>query len=60
MFDAKPLQVGFVLLQSLGFIAFHNSIVANPGCSFHAFRVAALPSEAEQQHQSRGAEFDHT
>jgi hypothetical protein len=29
MFDAKPLQTGFVLLQSAyGFIAFHSGIIA--------------------------------
>jgi hypothetical protein len=39
MFDAKPLQIGFVLLQSPhGFIAFHNNMIANPGGRFHVFR----------------------
>jgi hypothetical protein len=31
MFDAKPLQIGFVLPQSAyGFIAFHGFMIANP------------------------------
>jgi hypothetical protein len=39
MFDAKPLQIGFVLLQSAdGFIAFHGNIIANPSGCFHVFR----------------------
>jgi len=38
MFDAKPLQIGFVLLQPAnGFIALHGNIVANPGGNFHVF-----------------------
>jgi hypothetical protein len=39
MFDAKPLQIGFVPLQCPhGFIAFHNNIIANPSGCFHVFR----------------------
>jgi hypothetical protein len=41
MFDAKPLQIGFVLLQSPhGFIAFHNNIIANPSSTSFGFAKA--------------------
>jgi hypothetical protein len=47
MFDAKPLQTGFVLPQPAnGFIAFHGNIVANPGDGFHVFRFQ--PDEVTQ------------
>ena len=44
-FDAKPFQIGFVLLQSAyGFIAFHGNIIANPGGCFHVFRFRRTSS----------------
>jgi hypothetical protein len=42
MFNAKPLQVGFVLLQSAyGFVAFHKANIANPRLRFHDFRLTS-------------------
>jgi hypothetical protein len=42
MFNAKPLQVGFVLLQSAyGFVAFHKTNIANQSLRFHDFRAVA-------------------
>ena len=42
MFNAKPLQVGFVLLQSAyGFVAFHKTNKANQSLRFHDFRAVA-------------------
>jgi len=44
MFDAKPLQIGFVLPQSAdGFISFHRQIVANPNGWFYGFRLRRSP-----------------
>jgi hypothetical protein len=41
MFDAKPLQVGFVLLQSAdGFIAFHGNMIANSSGCFPVIRLS--------------------
>jgi hypothetical protein len=38
MFNAKPLQIGFVMLQSAyGFVACHKFILANPGASSTTF-----------------------
>jgi hypothetical protein len=42
MFNAKPLQVGFVLLQSYyGFVSLHKICVANWSLRFHDFRAVA-------------------
>jgi hypothetical protein len=49
MFDAKPLQIGFVLLQSAyGFIALHAAIIANPGGCSHVFRFRRVCSVPRQ------------
>jgi hypothetical protein len=50
MFDAKPLQIGFVLLQSPhGFIAFHNNMIANPSGRFHVFGFAEAYAVRRQE-----------
>jgi hypothetical protein len=42
MFNAKPLQVGFVLLQSAyGFVSHHKISVASWSPRFHDFRAVA-------------------
>jgi mRNA interferase MazF len=42
MFNAKPLQLGFVLLQSAyGFVAFHKANIANRSLRFHDFRLTS-------------------
>jgi hypothetical protein len=38
MFDAEPLQIGLVLLQSAyGFVACHNFTISKSGICFHFF-----------------------
>jgi hypothetical protein len=42
MFDAEPVQIGFVLLQSADdFVSFHRVNVANCGLRFHDFSLPA-------------------
>jgi hypothetical protein len=47
MFNAKPLQVGFVLLQSYyGFVSLHKICVANWTFASTAFDVVAADASA--------------
>jgi hypothetical protein len=42
MFNAKPLQVGFVLLQSAcGFVAFHKANIATRSLRFRDFLLTS-------------------
>ena len=43
VFNAKPLQVSFVLPQSAdGFVAFHKTNIANRSLRFHDFRLTVV------------------